>query len=127
MIQSNLNRRYIVEVKICQKLMYPTCELSKNPDKTVFESSKSIMKCNDKHNSDFEAVSKLKHKLKNQEKYIDKLKQKNTILEDEVQNYRTEISKLQSQLDKLHHEYKTNILKKKELASKIASHKTPPG
>ena len=110
----------IVECENLSEIDVPTCELSKNPDKTSFESSKSIIKYNDKHNSDFEAVSKLKHKLKNQEKYMDKLKQKNTILEVEVQNYRTEISKLQSQLDKLHHEYKTNILKKKELVSKIA-------
>jgi len=103
-----------------EKIDHPTYESTKNLEKNVFKGSNSSMKCKDNPRSDSEAVSKLKHKLKNQEKYIDKLKQKNIILEDEVQNYRKEISKLQSKMDKLHHEYKTNILKKKELTSKIA-------
>jgi predicted RNase H-like nuclease (RuvC/YqgF family) len=98
----------------------PIYELSKNHEKNVFKKSKSSMKCNNNQSTDSEALSKLKHKLKNQKKYIDKLKQKNMILEEEVQTYRTEISKLHSKMDKLHHEYTTNILKKKELASKMA-------
>jgi predicted RNase H-like nuclease (RuvC/YqgF family) len=98
----------------------PPRELSKNLEETVFEGSKRIMEYNDKQNSDMEVVSKLKNKLKNQERYIEKLKEKNTILEEQVQIYRTEISKLHSHVDKLHYEYKTNILKEKELVSKIA-------
>ncbi len=73
---------------------------------------------NKKLNSD--TVSKLKNKLKSQKRYIDNLKRKNLLLEDENRNYQEEISKLQSKVDKLHYEYTKKILQKRELASKIA-------
>ena len=75
---------------------------------------------NKKLNSDSVTVSKLKNKLKSQKRYIDNLKRKNLLLEDENRNYQAEISKLQSKVDKLHYEYTKKILQKRELASKIA-------
>ena len=74
-----------------------------------------------KLNAESVTVSKLKNKLKSQKRYIDNLKQKNLLLEDEVRNYQAEISKLQSKVDKLHYEYTKKILQKRELASKIAT------
>jgi len=86
----------------------------------ILKDSKGIKDDNGNLNSDDVLVSKLKHKLKSQQRYIDKLKQKNIILEDEVHVYQAKISKLQSKVDKLHYEYTKKILQKKELASKIA-------
>jgi predicted RNase H-like nuclease (RuvC/YqgF family) len=84
------------------------------------EDSKRISEENRKMNSEEEIISKLKNKLKSQQKYIDNLKQKNVLLEDEISVYQTEMSKLQSKVDKLHYNYTKKILEKKELASKIA-------
>ncbi len=86
----------------------------------ILKDSKGIKDDNGNLNSDDVLVSKLKHKLKSQQRYIDKLKQKNIILEDEVHVYQAKISKLQSKVDKLHYEYTKKILQKRELASKIA-------
>lgn len=86
----------------------------------ILKDSKGIKDDNGNLNSDNVLVSKLKHKLKSQQRYIDKLKQKNIILEDEVHVYQAKISKLQSKVDKLHYEYTKKILQKRELASKIA-------
>ena len=63
---------------------------------------------------------KLNNKLKSQQKYIKNLKLKNTLLEDEIIENQSEISKLQSKINKLHREYTKKILQKKELSSKIA-------
>ncbi len=84
------------------------------------ETSKKITEDNGKMNSEDEIISKLKNKLKSQQKYIDNLKQKNILLEDEISVYQTEMSKLQSKVDKIHYNYTKKILEKKELASKIA-------
>jgi uncharacterized protein len=73
-----------------------------------------------KSNYDDVVISRLKHKLKSQKKYIDNLKGKNILLEEDNRYYKTEISKLQSKVDKLHHNYTKKILQKKEVSSKIA-------
>jgi hypothetical protein len=65
-------------------------------------------------------ISKLKHKLKSQKRYIDNLTRKNILLEKDNRYYKTEISKLQSKVDKLHYNYTKKILQKKEVSSKIA-------
>ena len=72
--------------------------------------------------SDYEdvVISKLKHKLKSQQRYIDNLKRKNIILEENNRYYKTEISRFQSKVDKLHNNYTNKILKEKEVSSKIA-------
>ncbi len=88
-------------------------------DGNIIKASNGKEEDNSKIDSDEVIVSKLKHKLKSQQKYIYKLKQKNSELEDEMHRHRSEISKLQSKVDKLHYEYTKKILQKKELASKI--------
>jgi predicted RNase H-like nuclease (RuvC/YqgF family) len=65
-------------------------------------------------------ISKLKHKLKSQKRYIDNLKRKNILLEEDNRYYKAEISKLQSKADKLHNNYTKKILQEKEVSSKIA-------
>lgn len=65
-------------------------------------------------------ISRLRNKLNSQKRYINELKDKNHELEDEVKFQRTEISKLQSKMDKLRNEYSRKILEKREFASKIA-------
>jgi predicted RNase H-like nuclease (RuvC/YqgF family) len=65
-------------------------------------------------------ISRLKHKLKSQKRNIDNLKRKNILLEEDNRYYKTEISKLQSKVDKLHYNYTKKILQKKEVSSKIA-------
>jgi uncharacterized protein len=73
-----------------------------------------------KPNNDNVAISRLKHKLKSQKRYIDNLKRKNILLEENNHYYKTEISKLQSKVDKLHYSYTKKILQKKEVSSKVA-------
>ena len=77
---------------------------------------------NDIPRSDYDEVviSRLKHKLKSQKKYIDNLKGKNILLEEDNRYCKAEISKLQSKVDKLHYNYTKKILEKKEVSSKIA-------
>jgi predicted RNase H-like nuclease (RuvC/YqgF family) len=65
-------------------------------------------------------ISRLKTKLNSQKRYITELKEKNQELEDEVKFHRTEVSKLQSKMDKLRNEYSKKILEKREFASKIS-------
>ena len=67
-----------------------------------------------------ELVSKLRNKLNSQKRYASNLKEKNQILEEEIKNYRSEVSKLQRNIDKLRKDYSKKILEKKEFASKIA-------
>ena len=73
-----------------------------------------------KSNYDDVVISRLKHKLKSQKRYIDNLKRKKILLEEDNRFYKTEISKLQSKVDKLHYNYTKKILQKKEVSSKIA-------
>ena len=85
----------------------------------ISKTSNGIKENNSRLVSDEVLISKLKHKIKSQQKYIDKLKLKNSLLKDEVQGHQRDISKLQSKVDKLHFEYTKKILQKRELASKI--------
>ena len=75
---------------------------------------------NSKLDYDNVIISRLKHKLKSQKRYIDNLKRKNILLEEDNHFYKAEISKLQSRIDKLHYNYAKKILQKKEVSSKIA-------
>lgn len=65
-------------------------------------------------------ISKLKQKIKTQEKHIKNLRENNTILKEDIDGYKDEISKLHDKIDKLHYEYSKDILYKKEISSKIA-------
>lgn len=66
------------------------------------------------------SIARMKNKISSQKRYINNLEKKNRILEDEITEYRATISKLQSKMDKLHHEYKEKILEKREFTSKVA-------
>jgi len=103
--------------KHLSKINYKSLEES-DTDKHILNVSEGTEESK-KLNAESVTVSKLKNKLKSQKRYIDNLKQKNLLLEDEVRNYQAEISKLQSKVDKLHYEYTKKILQKRELASKI--------
>ena len=65
-------------------------------------------------------ISRLKNKLSSQKRYINELREKNQELEAEVKFQKTEVSKLQSKMDKLRNEYSRKILEKREFASKIS-------
>lgn len=65
-------------------------------------------------------ISRLKNKLNSQKRYINELREKNQELEAEVKFQKTEVSKLQSKMDKLRNEYSRKILEKREFASKIS-------
>jgi len=65
-------------------------------------------------------INRLKNKLNSQKRYINELKHKNLQLEDEIRYHKTEVSKLQSRIDKLRNEYSKKILEKREFASKIS-------
>jgi predicted RNase H-like nuclease (RuvC/YqgF family) len=103
--------------KHLSKINYKSLEES-DTDKHILNVSEGTEESK-KLNAESVTVSKLKNKLKSQKRYIDNLKQKNLLLEDEVRNYQAEISKLQTKVDKLHYEYTKKILQKRELASKI--------
>lgn len=66
------------------------------------------------------SIARMKNKISSQKRYINNLEKKNLILVDEISEYRATISKLQSKIDKLHHEYKEKILEKREFTSKVA-------
>lgn len=65
-------------------------------------------------------ITKLKQKIKIQEKLIQNLKNKNQTLEVEIKNYKRNIAELHDKIDKLHYQYTQDILYKKEIASKIS-------
>jgi len=67
-----------------------------------------------------ETISKLKHKIKNQEKQIKNLKENNIALKENIEKQEDEIAKLQNKIHKLYYEYSKDILYKKEISSKIA-------
>lgn len=67
-----------------------------------------------------EAVRKLKHKIKSQERQIKNLKKKNKLLKKDVRHYKKKNSKLEDKIEKLHYEYSKDILRKKEISSKIS-------
>jgi uncharacterized protein len=95
-------------------------EIEEQINETIITGSNEIKEADDKLNSNEMIVSRLKHKLNLQKKYIDNLKNKNILLEEDIIAYKAEISKLQSNVDKLHYNYTRKILQKKELASKLA-------
>ncbi len=66
-------------------------------------------------------ISRLKHKIKSQKRYINTLKQKNLFLEENNNFNKAQISKLQSRIDKLHYNYSKKILREKEIQSKITT------
>lgn len=67
-----------------------------------------------------DTISKLKHKIRLQEKQIKNLKNKNTALEGEIKEYKLDVANLHHKFDKLHHQYSQDILHDKEIAAKIS-------
>ena len=67
-----------------------------------------------------EAVRKLKHKIKSQERQIHNLKKKNKLIKKDVRHYKKKNSKLENKIEKLHYEYSKDILRKKEISSKVS-------
>ncbi len=65
-------------------------------------------------------VTKLRKKIRNQERQINNLKARNGSLEGEIKDNQLNMRKLQSKLDKLYYQYNNDILYKKEVASKIS-------
>lgn len=63
---------------------------------------------------------RLKQRIKSQEKQIKNLKRKNKLLKKDLSKRKTKISKLQEKIDKLHYDYSRDILRKKEITSKVA-------
>ncbi len=63
---------------------------------------------------------KLKQKIKSQKKQIKSLKNKNRLLKKEVNKQKADISKLKEKIDKLHYDYYRDILREKEISSKLA-------
>lgn len=66
------------------------------------------------------SILKLKNKVKNQATQINNLINKNTSLEEKIEDYQREIDKLNDKIDKLHFDYTQGILEQKELLSKIS-------
>jgi predicted RNase H-like nuclease (RuvC/YqgF family) len=67
-----------------------------------------------------ESARKLKQKIKSQERQIKNLKKKNRLLKKDVRKYKTKTSKLEGKIEKLHYDYSKDILRKKEISSKVA-------
>jgi predicted RNase H-like nuclease (RuvC/YqgF family) len=95
-------------------------EIEDQINETIITGSNEIKEADNNLNSNKMIISRLKHKLNLQQKYIDNLKHKNILLKENIIVYKAEISKLQSKVDKLHYSYTRKILQKKELASKLA-------
>lgn len=66
-----------------------------------------------------ETVSRLRKQIKSQKRTIKKLKAKNRSLETAVTKKQSETSKMQSKMDKMYYEYSKDILRRKEVASKV--------
>lgn len=64
--------------------------------------------------------TKLRNKIKVQDTRIKNLQNKNKSLEDQIKNLSIEKEKLADKIDKLHSDYTQNILRKRELLSKIS-------
>lgn len=67
-----------------------------------------------------EAARKLKQKIKSQERQIKNLKKKNRLLKKDIRQHKNKTSKLESKIEKLHYDYSKDILRKKEISSKVA-------
>ncbi len=73
-----------------------------------------------KENHDDTTIARLKQRIKTQTKQLNNLKLKNAQLEEDIANYQSEVSKLESKIDKMYYEYSKDILYKKKVASKVA-------
>jgi predicted RNase H-like nuclease (RuvC/YqgF family) len=67
-----------------------------------------------------EAIRKLKQKIKSQQNQIKYLNRKNKRLKKEVNKHKDKNKVLESKIEKLHYEYSKDILRKKEIASKLS-------
>lgn len=67
-----------------------------------------------------EAIRKLKQKMKSQQNQIKYLNRKNKRLKKEVNKHKDKNKVLESKIEKLHYEYSKDILRKKEIASKLS-------
>ncbi|BDZ71052.1 DUF460 domain-containing protein [Methanobacterium petrolearium] len=67
-----------------------------------------------------EAFSRLRNKMKSQEKQIINLQKKNSILEKDIRQYQNEISQLENKIDKMQYQYSQNILHQRQIATKTA-------
>lgn len=67
-----------------------------------------------------EAAKKLKQKIKSQERQMAYLKKKNKLLKKDVRHYKKKTSRLEDKIEKLHYEYSKDILRNKEISSKIS-------
>lgn len=65
-------------------------------------------------------LDKLKQKIKGQGNQIKNLKNRNTLLEQELLESQDQISALQDKIDKLHEQYYKDILYRKKMVSKIS-------
>jgi predicted RNase H-like nuclease (RuvC/YqgF family) len=93
------------------------------PDKksSKIENDTGIISIKNSIDEQTNTISRLKHKIKSQKRYINNLKQKNLFLEENNNFNKTKISKLQSKIDKLHYNYSKKILQEKEIKSKITT------
>ena len=67
-----------------------------------------------------ESAKKLKQKIKSQERQMAYLKKKNKLLKKDIRHYKKKTSKLEDKIEKLHYEYSKDILRKKEISSKVS-------
>jgi len=67
-----------------------------------------------------EDARKLKQKIKSQQNQIKYLKRKNKRLKKEMNKYKDKNKVLESKIEKLHYEYSKDILRKKEVVSKLS-------
>jgi uncharacterized protein len=87
----------------------------------IRESKEILNKKNKKSGQNFDNtdISKLKRKIKSQEKKIKNLSDSNEILKTRLKNYQNNIVQLENKLEKLYYEYSMDILSKKEISAKI--------
>lgn len=65
-------------------------------------------------------IPRLQNRLKSQEKQIRNLQNRNSILEDDIRQYREEIVHLENKIQRLQYQYSQNILQQKEITKKNA-------
>ncbi|BDZ68308.1 hypothetical protein GCM10025860_17560 [Methanobacterium ferruginis] len=115
-----------------ERLKPPYTSDNENIRRTDFESGTSLnrndgdekimgsLKNDVESETTFETISKLKNKLKSQDKQIRNLQKKNSTLEEHIQEYQDEISKLETKISRLQYQYSHNILRQKEIATKTS-------
>jgi len=95
-------------------------EITLNGSEIGIEISKSATEVVKEVKNIQEMVSKLKQKLKLQDKQNRNLQKRNSILEEKVSQYQDEILSMEKKIEKLHYQYSQDILHQKEIATKIA-------